>query len=233
MGAKLELPVVAPHYFNTIKPLIDDCIRNLASSSFREDPIAGAWYSRATSIISSAYKRHGQVLSAALLECLKMHPRLSIWREDEFKLSAGSLAKVRELQRTESCLLQRIRYGECQRKVALDVVVYDADAKTLRSYVVKRGNGYYDAGKKRQIIEDLLRTHMLLRDYGEQLGLDVELAEAKVIFYYGVRSAPEPLSLIGSELDDHFQFSVTELIELANDYFRSQLHKLIDEQGRD
>jgi hypothetical protein len=233
MGAELELPVAAPHYIDTVKSLIDDCIRNLASSKFREDPIAGAWYSRATSIISSAYKRHGQVLSAALLECLKVHPKISVWRENDFKLSVGSLSKVREVQRIAPCLLQRLKYGECERKVELDVVAYDSNVKTLRSYVVKRGNGYYDAGKKRQIIEDLLRTHMLLRDYGEQLGLDVEIAEAKVIFYYGVRSVPEPLSLIGSELDDHFEFPVIQFIETANDYFRSQLHKLIDERGRD
>jgi len=39
--------------------------------AFVEDPIAGARYSRATSIVSSAYKRHGRILEMALRESLR------------------------------------------------------------------------------------------------------------------------------------------------------------------
>ena len=232
MGAGIVLPVGAPQYFETIKPTVDECIRSLGASSFRDDPIAGAKYSRATSIISSAYKRHAQVLSAALLEALKSCPRFTVWREDEFKLSAASLEKVREMQRPEACLLQRLRYGESDRTTELDAIAFDRETRTLRAYYIKRGNGYYDSGKKRQILQDLLRTHMLLRSYGEQLGVEVEVAEAKVIFYYGVRSLPEPYSLIGDDLNDHYHYPVKDLIEIANDYFRTQLHKLIDDWDR-
>jgi hypothetical protein len=41
---------------------VDDTIRALANVRFVEDPVAGVRYSRATSIVSSAYKRHGRIL---------------------------------------------------------------------------------------------------------------------------------------------------------------------------
>ena len=70
--------------------------------------------------------------------------------------------------------------------------------------------------------------NMLLEDYGTQLGLKVKLAEAKIIFYYGLRSIPEPISLIGDELDGHFGYPVVDHVEAANDYFRTQLYDLIE-----
>ena len=53
-------------------------------------------------------------------------------------------------------------------------------------------------------------------------------AESKIIFYYGVRSIPRPWSLVKGELDEHFGFPVVDKIEQANDYFRTQLHALLE-----
>ncbi|MET4280093.1 MULTISPECIES: hypothetical protein [unclassified Bradyrhizobium] len=52
--------------------------------------------------------------------------------------------------------------------------------------------------------------------------------EARVIFYYGIRSLPRPYSLIGAELNDHFGFAVYDLVETANAYFRQKLHELLE-----
>ena len=70
---------------------------------------------------------------------------------------------------------------------------------------------------------------MLLLDYGRKLGFDPVLAEAKIIFYYGLRSIPEPLSLVGHELDDHFGFPVVAALERVNEYFKRRLHAIIEE----
>lgn len=228
MNVQTHPPAVPPDYLDKVKPVIDESIRKLAQCEFRTDPIGGLKYSRATSIISSAYKRHGQILGTAIIECLKTIPRFTVWCENEFKLSGESLSKLRELQRTEPCLRTKLRYGEGERATPLDVIVYDVETCVLRAYNVKRGNGAYDAGKRRLILDDLLRVNMLLEDYGTQLGLTVKQAEAKVIFYYGLRSIPEPLSLIGDELDGHFEYPVVDHIEAANDYFRTQLYELIE-----
>lgn len=228
MDTRTLLAIVPPDYLEKVRPTIDESIHKLAQTDFREDPIGGLKYSRATSIISSAYKRHGQILGAAVLECLKTIPRLRVWREDEFRLSGESLSVLRELQRVEPCLRKKLNYGQCERTTPLDIIAYDTDGCTLRSYNVKRGNGSYDAGKRRLILDDLMRVNMLLEDYGRQLGLEVRLAEAKIIFYYGLRSIPEPISLTGDELDGHFRFPVFSHIEVANDYFRARLYELIE-----
>ena len=56
----------------------------------------------------------------------------------------------------------------------------------------------------------------------------VETAEAHIIFYYGLRSIPEPFSLIAEDLDDHFNFPVVDAMEVVNDQFRDGLHALIE-----
>jgi hypothetical protein len=102
--------------------------------------------------------------------------------------------------------------------------------RTLRAYEVKRGNGDFDAGKVRSIMRDLVCTHVLLRSYGQSRGHAVDLAEAKIIFYYGVRSIPRPFSLIAKELDEHFEFPVVEAVEEINTYFRGRLHELLESE---
>lgn len=214
-----------------LRPPIDDTIENLRGTTFREDPIAGRKYSRATSIISSAYKRHGQILERALLERLKDCARLQVWREDDFKLSHESLKEVRiQNARIEKCLRTQLPYGDRERAIPVDLIVFDIASEVLNSYNVKRGNGSYDAGKRRIILDDLLRTQMLLLDYGRKAGRNPRAANAHIVFYYGLRSIPEPLSLTKEQLDAHFDFPVVEAIESVNDYFKDRLHALIEEE---
>jgi hypothetical protein len=52
-------------FMERVTPVVDETIRALAKVKFVEDPIAGVGYSRATSIVSSAYKRHGRILEFA------------------------------------------------------------------------------------------------------------------------------------------------------------------------
>ena len=67
--------------FDRVKPLVDETVRRLAVKAFRDDPIAGSRYARATSIVSSAYKRHGKILEAALFERLRDNNRLAVWTD--------------------------------------------------------------------------------------------------------------------------------------------------------
>lgn len=212
-----------------LRPLIDETIEKLRDTTFREDPIAGRKYSRATSIVSSAYKRHGQILERALLERLKDCARLQVWREDAFKLSHDSLRELRTHQRVEKFLRVELPYGEPERSIPVDMLVFDTRSRVLGSYNVKRGNGSYDAGKRQTILDDLLRTQMLLLDYGRQTGRAPAAANARIVFYYGLRSIAEPLSLVGDELDAHFDFPVIEAIEFVNAYFKRSLHALIEQ----
>jgi len=71
---------------------------------------------------------------------------------------------------------------------------------------------------------------MLLTDYGRGIGLSPETSNAHVIFYYGLLSLPPPLAISGDYLDEHFQFSVHEAIELVNAYFVTRLSALIEQE---
>lgn len=216
------------HFMERLIPLVDDTIEKLGQTKFREDPIGGRKYSRATSIISSSYKRHGQILGEAILERLKECSRFQTWREDAFKLSSESLRELRAHEVLERCLTIKLPYGEAERTIPIDVIVFDKEARTLRSYNVKRGNGSYDAGKRRIITGELLRTNMLLLNYGRSMGVDPSKAEARIVFYYGLRSVAEPLSLVGDDLNEHFGFPVLEAVEAINEYFREKLYQLIE-----
>lgn len=210
-------------------PTLSAALARLAETRFRTDPIGGDRYSRATSIISSAYKRHGQILGRALLERLKDCDRFQVWTEDAFKLGAASRG---ELQRGLPPTAYRevvLPYGEQDQVIPVDLIVYDAAMRTIRSYNVKRGNGAYDAGKKRLILNELLRTQMHLAGYAASMGHPVDKAEAQIVFYYGLRSIPEPFSLTADDLDAHFHFPVREALEAVNDAFRDGLHALIED----
>ncbi|QZH73944.1 MAG: hypothetical protein JY451_09220 [Erythrobacter sp.] len=221
-------PAEIETFLMRMAPMLSATLAKLADTSFRTDPIGGDKYSRATSIISSAYKRHGQLLGRALLERLKDCDRFQVWTEDAFKLAMASREELLLGMPPTAYREVLLPYGEMEQVIPVDLIVYDAAAQTLRSYNVKRGNGAYDAGKKRIILNELLRVQMHLAGYGRSMGFDVDRAEAQIIFYYGLRSIPEPFSLIAEELDDHFHFPVRNAIESLNDQFREGLYALIE-----
>ncbi|MGQ3230230.1 MAG: hypothetical protein ACT6R2_15230 [Blastomonas fulva] len=218
-------------YFERMRPLVDDTIAKLGTARFREDPIAGRKYSRATSIISSAYKRHGSILNRALLERINDCARLRVWAEDDFKLSHDSLREVRGSERIEPLLRACLPYGDRERSVGVDILVFDQETRALTAYSVKRGNGSYDGGKRRIIQEELVRIHMLLADYGRVIGLTPRSSHAHIIFYYGLMSLPSPLAIAGAMLDEHFRFPVREAIECVNAYFVRCLYDLIEHES--
>ena len=122
----------------------------------------------------------------------------------------------------------QLPYGDTARTVQVDIVVYDNLNRSLRTYEVKRGNGEHDAGKVRSIMRDLICTHVLLKSYGGGRGHEVDHSEAKIIYYYGVRSIPPPISLVREDLDEHFDYPVVEAVEQVNAYFRDRVHALLE-----
>lgn len=71
------------------------------------------------------------------------------------------------------------------------------------------------------------RTLKLLVDYAKQRGLKASSARSHVIFYYGKRSVPAPMGIVGDEIDDHFGMSLVAEIEAVNEYFRRRLFEIL------
>jgi hypothetical protein len=214
-------------FMERVAPVVDETIWALAKTKFINDPIAGESYSRATSIVSSAYKRHGKILETALRESLRESNRHHVWQDDLFHVSRAADALVGS-QSEEACRQSALPYGDAVRTIQVDMIAFDDADQTIRAYEVKRGNGQFDAGKIRSIKRDLLCVQILLKSYGEVANWKPVAAESRIIFYYGIRSIPRPWSLVKGELDQHFGFPVVAGIEEANEHFRVKLHELLE-----
>lgn len=210
-----------------VAPVVDETIKALARKKFILDPIAGRKYSRATSIVSSAYKRHGRILETALRESLRDSNRHKVWHDDAFRVSRAADSLVGNLGEQDFPNAE-LPYGEKIRTLQVDMIAFDHANNTIRAYEIKRGNGQFDAGKIRSIRRDLYCVQVLLKSYGKFSKVPAIAAESRIIFYYGICSIPRPWSLTKSDLDEHFGYPVTAKIEQANEYFRIKLHKLLE-----
>jgi len=166
-------------------------------------------------------------LEVAIREGLRDSNRHTIWHDAVFRVSheANVVADTQDLL---ACVKTTLPYGNSVRTLQVDLFAFDHADQSIRASEIKRGNGQFDAGKIRSIKRELKCVQVLLKSYGEFLKYKPLSAESKIIFYYGVRSIPSPWSLVGHELDKHFDFPITEKIEQANEYFRNQLIALLD-----
>ena len=156
MGLVLEL----------LKPEIDKTIKGLDLKNFEPDPIAGPHFSKITSVMSSAYKRHGYILERAILESLRLCPYFEVWNDPAFQVPSavehiveGSIAEPIKLIGTD------YPYSDGQRTLQVDAVVLNKNTGTLGAYEVKRGAGLHDSGKRRSMLKDALCIQVLLKHY--------------------------------------------------------------------
>lgn len=211
-----------------VKDEIERTIQSLDAKTFIPDPIAGKHFSKITSVMSSAYKRHGFIIERALLEALKPCPHFEVWRDQVFQVPSavdhivdGSIASPTKLIGTD------YPTSEGQRTLQVDTIVFDKNTGGLRAYEIKRGHGLHDSGKRRSMLKDILSVQVLLKSYGKERGLDVKEAFSHIIFYYGQCSIPKPFSLTGPELDAHFGWPVYDAVEEVNKYFQSRLFSIL------
>ncbi len=218
MGAVLDL----------LKPEIEKTITGLDSKRFDPDPIAGQHFGKITSVMSSAYKRHGFILERAILEALKLCPHFEVWDDPIFQVPsavdhivAGSIGEPTNLIGTD------YPYSNGQRTLQVDVMVFDKNKGTLGAYEIKRGSGLHDFGKRRSMMRDTLGVQVLLKSYGKQRGHETTSAFSHIIFYYGKCSIPKPFSVTGAELDQHFGFPIYEAVEEVNKYYQGRLFSIL------
>lgn len=212
---------------DAVRPLVDLTLSRLAARKFREDPLLGPVISKRTSLASSAQRRHGHIIEAALCHRLSQLPDLTVWKDPKFAVSSVADNMVSAETDMAKFIGSGIAYGQSARTVQIDAIVYNKKTKSIRAYEIKRGNDHHDAGKNRSIIRDLACVQVLLQSYGEDRGLKIRSAMSHIVFYYGQGSISKPFSLKGNELDVHFGHSVVAEVETVNDYLRKKLVKLL------
>jgi hypothetical protein len=211
-----------------VKDEVERTIQSLESKVFLADPIAGPHFSKITSVMSSAYKRHGFILERALLEALKQCPHFETWRDELFQVPSnvdhmvnGSIEHGAKLIGTD------YPYSDGDRTLQVDAIVFDKNTGVLRAYEIKRGFGLHDSGKRRSMLRDTLCVQVLLKSYGKERGFDVKQAFSHIIFYYGQCSIPKPFSLVGAELDDHFGWPIYDAVDEVNKHYKSRLFAIL------
>jgi hypothetical protein len=213
-------------YIKAVFDEVDATISRLARRKFSIDPVVEARYSRITSIVSSAYKRHGAILERALAVALRDASHLTVWEDPDFRVSA---AAERLADADTKAVGSSLRYDNDKfvRTLQIDLLVYDHRTAQLGAYECKRGFGYHDSGKKRSMLRDLRCQQMLLKSYGEYRGLSAAFVEARTIFYYGQCDFGPPWALTREDLDEHFGTVVSGPVEEVNQYFRERLDELL------
>jgi hypothetical protein len=216
-----------------LKPQVDATVEALAAVEFRPDPIAGTLFSRMTSVLSSAYKRHGPIIERAIVECLNQSDRYTVWTVDRFGVQQQASTTVAAAGNNPDTLanthLPYVGDHAGDSHLQIDAVVFDHQTGIVSAYEIKRGNGHFDAGKQRSMKRDALIAKVLLRGHCAGRGHEAVDSRAHIIFYYGIRSIPAPLGIIGQELDEHFGLPVWDEVENVNAYFRSRLFEIISQ----
>jgi hypothetical protein len=209
-------------------PEIEKSVVGLDAKQFDPDPIAGPHFSKITSVMSSAYKRHGYILERAILESLRLCPHFEVWRDPIFQVPsavdhivAGSISEPTKLIGTD------YPYSDGQRTLQVDAIVLNKKTGTLGAYEIKRGSGRHDSGKRRSMLRDTLCVQVLLKSYGKSRGHENNSAFSHIIFFYGKCSIPKPFAITGAELDQHFEWPVHDAVDEVNKYFQGRLFAIL------
>jgi len=213
---------------NHMTGIVKETVDRLMLKDFEDDPLLPGKYSKISSIVGSAYKRHGFVLEQAILFRLKQNESFVGIDYQKFGVTASAESLVstfidREGDALDSDLPYLVEAKDQVRTIQFDCIVYVKSEKTLVTYEIKRGNGLHDSGKRRSMKRDLLIQQTLLKSYGTKRGLDVKKVDSKIIFYYGQCSLPPPFSLTGKDLDLEFGFELQRYVEIANSMLATSL----------
>ena len=181
--------------------------------------------------MSSAYKRHGNILEWAFLETLSEYDDLVVWNDPVFWVPASVDHIVRSsIARPTDLFDTNMPYtGAGERQLKIDLMVFNKNDRSLSAYEIKRGNGKHDAGKQRSMLVDTLCVQILLKSYGKARGLDPDICRSFIIFYYGQCSLKPPFALKGTDVDAHFGKPICETIEQVNALYKSQLFAILSE----
>jgi hypothetical protein len=116
------------------------------------------------------------------------------------------------------------------RSVTHDIVVIDTQSAWAGAYQVKRGGGDMGPRLRKPLERDLAAVRLLLRSYLRDQGYSaVDVVTTAAIDWLGAAGLPDHLTIMGSELDEHFGVPVVPTIERMTVALRAALHSAVPE----
>tara|TARA_B110000503_G_scaffold130634_1_gene204247 strand:+ start:308 stop:1048 length:741 start_codon:yes stop_codon:yes gene_type:complete len=216
---------------DAIKGLIDQKLNKLfnhAADPEKYDPAFTKTQNKLRYILHVATIMHGQMLEEAYLCALREKlQRCEVWEDKSFKVSNDALQITTQLN-DQRVLETFLPYGECakigkkNKTNQVDIIIYDKDKKNITAYEVKRGGSPHDRQKKEKLLGDLIATHVLLKDYGKQKGLEINKSSAFIISHLGtdlVNPNWRHLQINGDEVDSHFETDISTETKKAEEYW--------------
>ena len=195
-------------------------VMRLNARKFVQDPLWGAEKSLENSRQSSAQKRHGRLIELTVRTELASLSHYQVWTTNNFRVPSDA-EHIATLWRNGAIgTVPEIAYtGEGKRR-QIDIAAYDRSRRRLSALEIKRANYRPDAGKMRGILGELIATQAVLPGFGRYHGLDPAEVHARVVCFYGARSAPAPWSLTAPEFDIYVEHDVSAAVSEMTDLFR-------------
>ena len=226
-----------------IKKLIDDKLDKLFNHKADPndyDPAFTKTQNKLRHVLHVATIMHGQMLEEAYLYALEEKlQNCQVWEDKEFKVSNDAL-QISTNQNDMRVLETYLPYGECakigtrNKTNQVDVIIYNKEKKSITAYEVKRGGSHHDRQKKEKLLADIIATHVLLKDYGEQKGLEIKERSALLISHLGedlLSPSWRHLQINGDKVDGHFKTDISSEIKKAENYwidiFNQKYNKLL------
>ena len=181
------------------------------------------------SMLSGIAKLDGVVLQKALFEALSRHPDFEILWRPRIPIPDGANV-LAAMDHGTSLGATLLCSGPMTSTVEVDFIVIDRVSRVATAFECKRG-GTCDFGKRRKIIDNLLRVKMVLVDYlvnlrasdPTKLQTEVQSAEVRLIVYYGKWQLKPIQTLTRHTIDDYFGIPVTPMVAAAAELMRREL----------
>jgi len=205
-----------------------EAVAAAVATKFPLDELLGPELSRLISVSNSIVKRHGLLLERAIIEALEASGRFQVLHNPVIPVTAAADSLVAS-NSPEALARIALRYDTpAVRSVTHDIVVIDLEAAWAGAYQIKRGGGDMGPRLRKPLERDLAAVRLLLRAYLRDQGYSaVDVITTAAIDYLGSAGLPDHLTVLGSELDEHFGVPVVSTIEQMTGHLRAELHKAV------
>jgi hypothetical protein len=213
---------------DTLLKAASDTVAAALNTDFPLDVLLGPNLSRLVSVCSSVVKRHGLLLERAFVEALEASGRFEVLHNHAIGLTAAA-DSVAAANSPENLARIALRYDQpTVRTIYQDLVVIDAEAGWAGAYSVKRGGGDMGPRLRKPLERDVAAVRLLLRAHLRDQGYDtVDLVTSACIDWFGSAGLPPHLTVLGTEVDQHFGAPVRATVEALTTHLRDELHRAV------